>query len=220
MVTILKSDEKNDRQTVQLSLDINSYSSDITLKLAHFGKTYVNLAKLAESLQREEDGRLIEPERFALTAEEMDALVEAWTAFKSQIEAKERACAERIAAQLKEAEALSASVKTDMPELDIKITEGSAGRFVVEAPRFSFYGFVYSDEDGESDLVDAVKRAIARIEHNIARLERLTVSNPDYVTEREQAQITAWRAVHPAAEEQTEQGAEAEEASEHDSLVL
>lgn len=191
-VTILKSEPERNRQTVQLNLDIDAYSNDTELTVAHFGGSYVNLARLNENLARDEWGKIVEPEKIALSVEEMDALAEAWTAFKADIAAREQAKAERIAAQYAEALALAASVKTDVPALDIKITQNPTypDRFVVEVPEFSFYDSVY-------DLVDTVERAIARIEQNIARMERTTVSNPKYVTKEEQAQVIAWRAVRP-----------------------
>ena len=115
MITILKDEPEHDRQTVQLSLDIESYGRQTELVLAHMGKQYVNLARMKEIPYRDENGVAEEREHIALTEAEMDVLVEAWTSFKAALAANDQARAERIAAQVAEAKALVNSVKTYVP---------------------------------------------------------------------------------------------------------
>jgi len=75
--------DRNGKRTVQLSFDVaTSYDPNITITAAHLQEKWVDLVRIKEDQDTDEEGRVLPNEKFHLTFEEMNALGQAWGKFQ------------------------------------------------------------------------------------------------------------------------------------------
>lgn len=203
MATILQENLDKSQRVVQLSLDVNEYSGEVTLKLARFDLPTISLSRMSERIAVDENGSpvLDVPERFTLSGDELDTLIAEYQAFKAAIEQFQAEKAARMTALKQEALKLVASIPMIVIEDD---PYWGSEHWRVKVPQMR----IESGAQSES-LLKVVQGVIARAERHIRSLEDHDEAYKDRYWSEEQrakfeAQIAAWRAVRPRSETETE----------------
>jgi len=165
--------DRNGKRTVQLSLDIaTSYDPNITITAAHLQEKWVDLVRIKENQDTDEEGRVLPNEKFHLTFEEMNALGQAWGKFQFDLMIAKEAEETKLQNELAEAQELAAKHGITV-ELNSHYEDHRY--YIVRHPDYWRDDYVLPEH-----VLSSVKQAVDSLEARKADAEKAVDPTPDF----------------------------------------